>query len=121
MHKERADKASLDLEIQKNQLQELQSKLIDTQSNKNSAHEDLLFKFDTQRRDNEEKHRDELSTMQQRINAKESDIYKMEQLLLQMNHSVDEAKSEKEQLKIQVEMTKVDKIRIEEKSVYLSQ
>jgi len=36
-----------------------------------------------------------------------------------MNHSVDEAKSEKEQLKIQVEMTKVEKIRIEEKSVYL--
>jgi hypothetical protein len=37
---------------------------MDTQIGKNASHEDLLFKFDNQRRDNEEKHRDELSKMQ---------------------------------------------------------
>ena len=72
----------LEFETQKSQIKELQDKLMETQIGKNASHEDLLFKFDNQRRDNEEKHRDELSRMQQRINAKEVDIDKMEALIL---------------------------------------
>ena len=43
----------------------------------------------------------------------------MEQLHRQYNHTIDQAKSEKEEVKVELEMCKIDKIRIEEKSQYL--
>ena len=92
LFKDQADKAIRDLERKERQLEEFQEKLLQVQSGKNTVHEDLLFKFEKQRRDLEEKHRDDLSSLEIKLNNKESDIYKMEQLLLKLNHSVDQAK-----------------------------
>jgi hypothetical protein len=47
---------------------------------------------------------------------KESDLYKMEQLLLKMNHEVDQANQSREEFKVECEMSKIEKIRLEERS-----
>jgi len=45
----------------------------------------------------------------------------MEQLLLQINHSIDEAKQDKENTKTEFEMCKIEKIRIEEQTKYIKE
>jgi len=45
----------------------------------------------------------------------------MEQLLLQINHSIDEAKQDKENTKIEFEMCNIEKIRIEEQTKYIKE
>ena len=42
----------------------------------------------------------------------------MEQLILQLNHTVDKANTEKEQVKIEIGMERVEKIKVDEKSQY---
>lgn len=95
--------------------------MLDNANNKNTSHEGLLWKFENDKRDLEERHRDDLNSMQIKLNKKEEDIYKMEQLLLQINHSIDEAKQEKENAKIEFEMCKIEKIRIEEQTKYIKE
>lgn len=95
-------------------------KSLQNHSDKNNAHESLLFKFENDKKDLEQTHREEIASMQIKLNNKENDIYKMEQLLLQINHTVNEAKLEKEEIKTELEMCKIEKIRIEEKSSYLN-
>ena len=43
----------------------------------------------------------------------------MEQLILKMTHQVDQANGEKEQAKVELDMERIEKIRIEEKQNYL--
>tara|TARA_B110000285_G_C15076470_1_gene591052 strand:+ start:846 stop:1037 length:192 start_codon:yes stop_codon:yes gene_type:complete len=45
----------------------------------------------------------------------------MEQLILQINHSIDKANSEKSEMKVELDMCRVEKIKIDEKSHYLMQ
>lgn len=82
MHKEQADRALFDLDRKNEQLESMQQKVIENHSDKNAAHEGLLFKFENDKKDLEDKQRDEISSMQIKLNNKETDIYKMEQLLL---------------------------------------
>ena len=60
----------------------------------------------------EASHREALSSMQVKLTNKETDLYKMEQLLLRINHSIDQAKQEKEEMKVDLELAKIEKIRI---------
>lgn len=121
MHKEQADRAIFDLDRKNEQLESMQQKVIENHSDKNAAHEGLLFKFENDKKDLEDNHRDAISSMQIKLNNKETDIYKMEQLLLQLNHSVDQAKQGKEEIKTDLDMCKIEKIRIEERSTYLKE
>jgi hypothetical protein len=121
MYKEQANQAVFDLERKKEQLEDLQQKMLDNANNKNTSHEGLLWKFENDKRDLEERHRNDLNSMQIKLNKKEEDIYKMEQLLLQINHSMDEAKQEKENAKIDLDMCKIEKIRIEEQTQYIKE
>ena len=43
----------------------------------------------------------------------------MEQLLLKMNHTVDQANQAKEEYRIEAEMARIDKIKLEERLNYL--
>jgi hypothetical protein len=52
--------------------------LLNVQSGKNTVHEELLFKFERQRKELDDSHRDALSSMEIKLSNKESDIYKME-------------------------------------------
>lgn len=69
----------------------------------------------------EARHREELSSMQVKLTNKETDLYKMEQLLLRINHSIDQAKQEKEEMKVDLELAKIEKIRIEERANFMQQ
>jgi len=65
-----------------------------------------------------EHHREELSHIRLMLTNKEADLYKMEQLLLSMNHQVDQSNSAREDFKIEADMLRVEKIRLEERSNY---
>jgi hypothetical protein len=54
------------------------------------------LKFERQRREIDERHKDNLTSMEIKLNTKEADLYKMEQLLLRLNHQVDQSKDERE-------------------------
>jgi len=120
MYKEATDRALFDLGRKNEQVEQMQMKSLESHSDKNNAHESLLFKFENDKKDLEDTHRGEIASMQIKLNNKETDIYKMEQLLLQINHSIDEAKLEKDAMKTELEMCTIEKIRIEEKSNYLN-
>ena len=45
----------------------------------------------------------------------------MEQLLLKMNHKVDQANNEREEFKIEADMSKIDRIKLDEKMIYMKQ
>lgn len=53
-------------------------KSLQNHSDKNNAHESLLFKFENDKKDLEQTHREEIASMQIKLNNKENDIYKME-------------------------------------------
>ena len=57
--------------------------------------------------------------MELKLANKESDMYKMEQLILKLNHQIDQANSERDVAKADVEMRTIDKITAEEQSKYL--
>lgn len=78
MHQERTNRAELDLDRKQAQVDDLQQKLFATNQGKNSAHESLLFKFENQKHELEERHRDEVSSMQLKLNNRDSDLHKME-------------------------------------------
>jgi hypothetical protein len=63
MYKEQANQAVFDLERKKEQLEELQQKMLDNANNKNTSHEGLLWKFENDKKDLEERHRDDLNSM----------------------------------------------------------
>ena len=63
MYKEQANQAMFDLERKKEQLEELQQKMLDNANNKNTSHEGLLWKFENDKKDLEERHRDDLNSM----------------------------------------------------------
>jgi hypothetical protein len=63
MYKEQANQAVFDLERKKEQLEDLQQKMLDNANNKNTSHEGLLWKFENDKRDLEERHRDDLNSM----------------------------------------------------------
>lgn len=102
-------------------LEEFQQKLLQVQSGKNTVHEELLLKFERQRREIDERHKDNLTSMEIKLNTKEADLYKMEQLLLRLNHQVDQSKDEREQANIELDIFKIEKIRLEEQTNYLKE
>jgi hypothetical protein len=63
MYKEQANQAIFDLERKKEQLEDLQQKMLDNANNKNTSHEGLLWKFENDKKDLEERHRDDLNSM----------------------------------------------------------
>ena len=60
-----------------------------------------------------------MSSLQVRLQNKDSDIYKMEQLLLRLNHSVDQANRDRDCAKNETEQAKIHAVRLEEKITYL--
>lgn len=57
--------------------------------------------------------------MELKLSNKEGDMYKMEQLILKLNHQIDQANSERDAAKTELEMRTIEKIKAEEQSKYL--
>lgn len=75
-------------------------------------------RFEEMRKELVKEHQGELNQLRTQIANKERDQHSMEQLLLKMNHQVEQANSEKEEIKIEADMAKIDKIRLEERVNY---
>jgi len=78
MHKEAQERALFDLARKNEQVEQMQMKSLEAHGDRNNAHESLLFKFENDKKDLEDTHREELASMQIKLNNKDSDLYKME-------------------------------------------
>jgi len=92
---------------------------LEEKSGRLSQHEHVQLRFENRQKELEEEQRGRVASMELKLANKEGDMYKMEQLILKLNHQIDQANSEKDVAKADVEMRTIDKITAEEQSKYL--
>jgi len=98
---------------------EIKEHSIKVESERSKGSDVIADRFEKKKRELEKEHREEVLSLQLRLQNKESDLYKMEQLLLKINTAMDDVKKEKEDIKTEMELNKVEKIKLEERSNFM--
>jgi len=109
----------VELDRKNKQLEQFQEQLLEEKSGRLSQHEHVQLRFENRQKELEEEQRGRVASMELKLANKEGDMYKMEQLILKLNHQIDQANSERDVAKADVEMRTIDKITAEEQSKYL--
>ena len=109
----------MELDRKNKQLEQFQEQLLEEKSGRLSQHEHVQLRFENRQKELEEEQRGRVASMELKLANKEGDMYKMEQLILKLNHQIDQANSERDVAKADVEMRTIDKITAEEQSKYL--
>ena len=121
IHKREAERAISDLERKRERVEELERLLLEAKVGKGREDTMAMFKWENKQQELEAKHKDELSSVQLRLANREADNYKMEQLMVKLHFSVDEARSEKEAAKTEAQMAVIAKVQAEEALKYAKQ
>ena len=98
---------------------EIKEHSLKVESERSKGSDVIADRFEKKKRELEREHREEVLGLQLRLQNKESDLYKMEQLLLKINTAMDDVKKEKEYIKTEMELYKVEKIKLEERSNFM--
>jgi len=109
----------VELDRKNKQLEQFQEQLLEEKSGRLSQHEHVQLRFENRQKELEDEQRGRVASMELKLANKEGDMYKMEQLILKLNHQIDQANSERDVAKADVEMRTIDKITAEEQSKYL--
>lgn len=104
----------MELDRKNKQLEQFQEQLLEEKSGRLSQHEHVQLRFENRQKELEEEQRGRVASMELKLANKEGDMYKMEQLILKLNHQIDQANSERDVAKADVEMRTIDKITAEE-------
>ena len=119
LFKQQTTKAEQEAERCRREVMEIKEHSLRVESERSKGGDVIADRFEKKRRELETEHREEVHAIQLRLQNKEADLYKMEQLLLKMNFQMDEANKDKENIKIEMEMHKIEKIRLEERTNFM--
>ena len=119
MYKLQAEKSETETNRCRQEVMQIKEHSLKIETNQNKGTDLIQDRFETQKERIEQKHRENISVMEGKLQNKEHDLYKMEQLLLKLNHKIDEAQASREEFKIESDMSKIREIRLEEKTNYL--
>ena len=121
--KREAERARADLEKKLDRIEELerelqQARLTAAQYGAKPDGFGLAGKLETKIEQLEAKHRDELTSVQVRLASKESEMHRMEALLLQLHQQLDQARIEKDSYRVDLDMAVISRVQADEALKY---
>lgn len=116
---EKATNAEEELRRKTGQLEALQEKFFNKQHEKNTDDDYYRTKFENKQRNLEELHSTKIAQQDQHLAKKDTELEKREQLILRLNHQIDQVNSGREEIKIELDSCKIEKIRLEEQMNYV--
>lgn len=111
--KREADRAYSELENKKARVEEMESQLI--QFKIEAKHEPKAAPVLDNTQHLEAKHQDEVNSLQLRLANRESEVSRMESLLIELHHSVDQANRDREAARMEKDSVVIQKITLEER------